>query len=78
VKYHKDACGGVIGHIGYGRRGEVAAIFGLFDPERLEGGKVFCLEPRRGDETLRTDTVGVDDGTHTAVCPTPLARRGGM
>jgi hypothetical protein len=73
VKYDKNACGGGIGHIGYGGRGEVAAISGLFDPERLEGDTVFCLEPRRGDETLRTDTVEVDDGTHTAVCPPPHA-----
>jgi len=78
VKYHKDAYGGVIGHIGYGGRGEVAAISGLFDQERRAGYTVFCRELRRGDETLRTDTVEADDRTHTAVCPTPHARRGGM
>jgi len=62
VKHHKNACGCGIGHIGHGGRVEVAAIFGLFGPER-----------RRGDGTLRTDTVEVDDGTHTAVCPLPHA-----
>jgi len=53
-------------------------ISGLFDAERLGGDTAFCRELRRGDETPRTDTVEAEDGTHTAVCPTPLARRGGM
>jgi len=57
---------------------EVAVISGLFDAERLGGDTAFCRELRRGDETPRTDTVEAEDGTHTAVCPTPLARRGGM